>query len=485
MNEIIPLMVIVPMMAALLLSAFSKFDKVIKVLAFVVAICLPFIPILSGYGLHYFGGYSPMLDNVTGFVYHPAITYSFTFTQQIFISITGLLTFLVVFVYLTRYTKISGSYLFLLFMGTASVTALLLTDDIFHMFVFFEILALAQVGIVAASSIDYSYEMALKYMILGAIGSPMMLLGIGFLLALTGTVNVTDIVSMLHSGAVNIASPVFLLSLGLIFFGWLYASGLPPFHSIKSGIYSKAEPHGAALLQSFTVISMISIVIIMFRIYSSLPLFEVLIVLFSVLAMILGVSLALTQTDFRRMIGFLAVGELGFIGLGIGLGTQFSITAGLFQALNEIVITALLFIGFGAIVDATNEVDTRKLGGLLQYHPKAGLMLLIGGLAMAGVPPLNGFQSKLMLVQASLSCGYPELSILTIMVSIATFVVFVKTFYAMFLRPKPNTLDVVDREVPKAMIFAMFVLLVVIFILGLFPDIATNGIYGYVGGMLL
>ncbi len=370
-------------------------------------------------------------------------------------------------------------------MGTASVTALLLTDDIFHMFVFFEILALAQVGIVAASSIDYSYEMALKYMILGAVGSPMMLLGIGFLLAVTGTVNVTDIVSMVHSGAVNVASPVFLLSLGLIFFGWLYASGLPPFHTIKSGIYSKAEPHGAALLLSFTVISLISIVLIMFRIYSSLPIFEILIVLFSVLAMILGVSLALTQTDFRRMIGFLAVGELGFIGLGIGLGTQFSLTAGLFQALNEIVITALLFIGFGAIVNATDEVDTRKLGGLLQYHPKVGLMLLIGGLAMAGVPPLNGFQSKLMLVQASLSCGFPELSILTIMVSIATFVVFVKTFYSMFLKPKPNDLEVADREVPKAMVFAMFVLLVVIFTFGLFPDVATKGISNYVGGMLL
>ena len=101
---------------------------------------------------------------------------------------------------------------------------------------------------------------------------------------------------------------------------------------------------------------MISIVLIMFRIYASLPIFEVLIVFFSILAMILGVSLALTQTDFRRMIGFLAVGELGFIGLGIGLGTNFAITAGLFQAINEIVITALLFIGFGAIVNATNEV---------------------------------------------------------------------------------------------------------------------------------
>ena len=484
MNELIPLMVIVPLIAALLISAFSKFNTLSKVLAFVVALILPAIPLISNYGLHYFGGYSPILDNITGIVYHPAITYSFTFLQQIFIAMVGLLTFLVIFIYLTKYKKVSGPYLFLMFLGTAAVTAMLLTDDIFHMFVFFEILALAQVGIVAASSIDYSYEMALKYMILGSVGSPMLLLGIGFLLALTGSVNITDIALAVHNSLVDLTSPVFLMSLGLIFFGWLYASGLPPFHTIKSGIYSKAEPHAAALLQSFTVISMISIVLVMFRIYSSLAIFEVLIIFFSIMAMILGVSLALTQTDFRRMIGFLAVGELGFIGLGIGLGTNYSITAGLFQALNEIIITALLFVGFGAIVNATDEVDTRKLGGLLAYHPKVGLMLLIGGLAMAGVPPLSGFQSKLMLVQASLSCGFPEISILAIMVSIATFVVFVKTYYVMFLRPKPNDLEVSGREVPKAMIFAMGILLIIIFLLGIFPDIVTNGISSFVGGIL-
>ena len=104
---------------------------------------------------------------------------------------------------------------------------------------------------------------------------------------------------------------------------------------------------------------------------------------------------------------------------------------------------------------------------------------------MAGVPPLNGFQSKLMLVQASLSCGYPELSILTIMVSIATFVVFVKTFYSMFLRPKPHDLEVADKEVPKAMVFTMLILLIVIFALGLFPNVVTSGISNYVGGLLL
>ena len=100
MNELIPLMVIVPLMAALIISAFSRFNKVTKIFAFVVAICLPIIPLLSNYGLHYFGGYAPVLDNVTGAMYHPAITYSFTFLQQVFIAIIGLLTFLVIFVYL-------------------------------------------------------------------------------------------------------------------------------------------------------------------------------------------------------------------------------------------------------------------------------------------------------------------------------------------------------------------------------------------------
>ena len=129
-------------------------------------------------------------------------------------------------------------------------------------------------------------------------------------------------------------------------------------------------------------------------------------------------------------------------------------------------------------------MDTRKLGGLLAEHPKVGIMLLIGGLAMAGVPPLSGFQSKIMLVQASLSCGYPEISILAIMVSIATFVVFVKTFYAMFLRPKPRDLEISNKQVPRTMIFAMGILLIIIILLGIFPDFVTNGISNFVGGIL-
>ena len=89
-----------------------------------------------------------------------------------------------------------------------------------------------------------------------------------------------------------------------------------------------------------------------------------------------------------------------------------------------------------------------------------------------------------MLVQASLSCGFPEISILAIVVSIATFVVFVKTFYTMFLKPKPRDLELEGKEVPRSMVFTMGILLIVILFLGLFPDVVVTGITNFVGGIL-
>ena len=483
MIDFIPLMVIVPLACALLLNLFSNQNKLLKGLAFVVAIVIPAIAIICNYGTHYFGGYQPMIDNVTTLMYHPAITYTYDVLQKIFIALVGLLAFLVVFIYLNNYKKASGSYLFLIFLGLAAITAIILTDDIFNFYVFFEILVLAQVGIVAASSIENNYETALKYMILGSIGGPMLLLGISFLLALTGSVNISDIAMAVHLGIVSPTSSTFLMACALIFFGWAYASGLPPFHTIKSGMYSKAEPHAAALIQSFTVISMVALALIMVRIFMVIPYFEVLLVGISAIAMILGVSMALTQDDFRRMIGFLAVGELGFIGLGLGLGTKFAITAGLFQGVNEIISTALLFIGFGIIARTAGETNISKLGGLIGEYPKTAILILLGGLAMAGVPPFNGFQSKLMLVQASLSCGFPELSLLAIIVSIATFLVFVRVFYMMFLKPKPKDLVIPEKAVSRSAVFAMVVLFALCLILGLFPGIVTSKIALFVGGL--
>ena len=487
MNALIPLMVIVPILCALFLNLLHKKDRTIKVIAIILALVLPALPILANYGLHYFGGYTPLIENptlgtdlpslITGTAlntFHPAITYSFQSAQKIFVFILGLVGLLAIFTSLFETRRPSGVYGYMMFMGIAAVTAVLLTDDIFNLYVFFEIAALATVGIVLVSNIKGNYETALKYMILGGIAAPMLLLGVALLLGVTGNVNITDIIYSLKNGLVNPQSPVLLMACGLIVFGWLYGSGLPPFHTIKSAIYSKALPSGAALIQAFSVFTFIALGIIILRIFSYLPFSQWVILGVSLLAMILGITMAILQTDLRRMIGFLAVGELGYIGIGLGLGTAFGITAGLFQAVNEAIITAFLFIGFGTVLYQTRVSDTRKLGGMMARNPLVALLVLLAGFAMAGVPPLNAFQSKLMLIQASINAGFPELGVIMILLSIVTFMTFMKAFHAVFLRPKPADLELKNEDIPKATIIALLVFLVACIVFGLFPQVVTS-----------
>ncbi|HML04282.1 MAG TPA: energy conserving hydrogenase EhbF [Methanobacterium sp.] len=487
MNPLIALMVIIPIACALLLNLLHKKDRTVKILAIVVAISLPIIPLFTSYGLHYFGAYSTLAQSptlaqwvpasITGSalnIFHMGIVYSFASAQQVLLVTLGIIALLAILTALSETRRPSGVYTFLMFMGIAAVSAIILTDDIFNLYVFVEIAAITQVGIVIASKVKGNYETALKYMILGSIASPLLLIGIALLLGITGNVNITDIIYSLKSGAVDSHNPVLLMACGLIIFGWLYVSGLPPFHTIKSAMYSKALPHGAALLQAFSVFTLVALGIIILRIFSYLPFSKVFIIAISLAAMILSITMALMQTDYKRILGFLAVGELGYIGIGLGLGTAASITAGLFQAINEAIITAFLFIGFGTVLYLTKESDIRKLGGMMIHAPKVALLVLLAGLAMAGVPPLNAFQSKLMLIQASLNAGIPELGIIMILLSIVTFMTFMKAFYSVYMRPKPKDLKISGSTIPKATIFSLVVFLIICIILGLFPQIATN-----------
>ncbi len=151
-------------------------------------------------------------------------------------------------------------------------------------------------------------------------------------------------------------------------------------------------------------------------------------------------------------------------------------------------ITALLFMGFGVVLYQTGVSDTRKLGGMMVKNPLVALMVLLAGFAMAGVPPLNAFQSKLMLIQGSIKAGLPELGVIMILLSIVTFMTFMKAFHAVYLRPQPVDLEIKNEKIPKATLIAMLILLGVCLIFGLFPQIATSYLQplatSLAGGML-
>ena len=493
MNYLIPLMVVIPILAALIVNIFGGKDKTVKAISIVVAIAIPVIAIIAAVGIQYFGGHDPALlasslpSNLVGTLvasYNTGIVYVFENIERIFIFLMGIVAFLAVLTYFSEKKEVSGPYLYLIFMGIASVTALMLSNDIFNMYVFFEITALTQVGIIIASSTEDNYEIALKYLILGAIGGPMLLLGIGFILGTIGSVNINDIIFAISNNYVNPYAPSLVIGFALILFGWLYSAGLPPFHTIKSAVYSKARPNGSAILQGFSVLCMLAFGIAMYKIFAYIPYFNTAIIVFAILAMALSIAMSAMEVDFRRMIAFLAVGELGFIALGFGIGTQYSIAAALFQAANEIVITALLFIGFGTVYYLTKTSDTRKLGGLIAVDSKMAIMVLLGGFALAGVPPFNGFQSKLMLVQAALDAGYTELAILAIIVSVVIFFTFVKAFHTVYLQPKPKDLKFAHDKIPKATVFSVAVLLIICLALGIFPNIVTDVFIPFAGGLI-
>ena len=480
MNYLIPLMVIIPILCALIVNVIGEKNRTTRLLSILVGIAIPVIALVAVPGVQYFGGHNPSLigsmlpaslNGTLASMYNTGIVYVFSDFERIFIFIMGLVAFLAVLTYFTEKKEISGPYLYLIFMGLAAVTALMLSDDIFNMYVFFEITALAQVGIIIATNTDDNYEIALKYLIIGSIGGPMLLLGIGFILGTIGSLNITDIAYVINHNLVDPLSPGLVIGFVLILFGWFYVSGLPPFHTIKSAVYSKARPNGAAILQGFSVMCMLAFGIALIRIFHHMPYFNQLLVLFAIIAMVLSVSMAAMQWDFRRMIAFLAVGELGFVALGMGIGTELSLTAALFQATNEILISALLFIGFGTVYYLTKTSDTRKLGGLISVNSTMAIMVL-------------GFMSKLMLVQSAFDAGYPELALIAIFVSITIFFTFVKAFHTIYLQPRPKDLKFAHETIPKEALFAVGVLLVVCLILGLCPWIVTNVFSSFVGGLI-
>ena len=372
-----------------------------------------------------------------------------------------------------------------MFMGTAAVTAVVLTDDIFNLYVFFEIAALAQVGVILCSGVERNYETALKYMLIGGVAAPMLLLGVAILLGITGNVNISDIVFSLRNGIVDPANPLFLLASSLLIFGWLYGTGLPPFHTIKSAVYSRALPHGASLLQAFSVFTFTALAIVILRMFYYLPIVRWAMVFFSLAGMVLGITMALMQTDLKRMIGFLAVGELGYIGIGIGLGTAMSITAGLFQAINEALITACIFLGFGTILYMTGKSDTEELGGLMKYRPGLAGLVMLSGFIMAGVPPFNVFQSKLLLIQSAIKAGVPELGVIMILLSIVTFMTFMRAFYSVYLKPEPRGMKVESDSVPWTTVLSITVLIIICTVLGLLPWIATSQFTGIAQGLII
>ncbi|MDD4281397.1 MAG: proton-conducting transporter membrane subunit [Candidatus Methanofastidiosa archaeon] len=462
-SELIPLMVVFPLISAILLNLMHGKDRVVRVYGTLAMVVVIAVPLLAVYGNHLFGAH-PAIDTPaeTGIALgriNLAIEYSFGFLQRALIFLLAAIATFAVLSHTSNEKRASGVYLSMVMLSIAAVSAVVMANDIFNMFVFLEILTISQAAMVVAKGDIGGYKAALKYLIFGGVAGGAILLGIALLLGTFGVLNITDLGNALSG---NTKSPIVLTAVGLLVIGWLFESGLFPFHTIKSHIYSSAKADVAALLQTETKIVLVAIAIILLRLFGGLSNMSAVMVGLSVITLAFGSVMALVQTDFRRLLAFAAVGQAGLVGIGLSLGTPDGIAASIFHAVNDALAMSLLFVTVFVIYEGAKTTEFSRLGGLLAKAPRLAFLQIIGIMAVSGVPPFNAYQSEYRLIGAAFQAGYPELGVVIILGTIVTFVALMKGFFLTFLKESTVVAAIGRPQLSNALPLVTFATMVIL-----------------------
>ena len=367
-----------------------------------------------------------------------------------------------------------GHYYTLFLMLSGSVLGLVLTGDIFNMFVMIEIMTFASVALTAfRNNKNGALEAGFKYLIVGSIGSSMTLAGIALLYAQCHTLNMAQISAALANGL----TPTTVLAFALMFAGFGVKSYLVPFHAPAADAYMTAPTSISMVFSGMVnkagVYGMIRLVYIIFR-AMDLPALQLMLATFGTITMFVGVTMALAQHDFKRLLAFHSISQIGYVITAIGLATVLGLEAGLFHAMNHTLFKGLLFLTAGAVLYATGTTDLDKLGGLAKKMPKTAICFLIGAFSISGLPPFNGFASKWMIYQATYqkaaetgNFAYAFVTIVALVVSVMTLASFIKVTQAVFFGQLPKHLED-TKEVPLSMRVPMWIMSALCILSGVF-----------------
>ncbi len=318
----------------------------------------------------------------------------------------------------------------------AGLMGVVLSGDLFHLFVFLEIYAIATYALVSLGG-DRAVFASLRYLLLGTIGSGLYLLGVGFVYFSTGTLNMADVAGMLPELA---GSPTILGSMALIVIGLALKMALFPLHVWLPDAHSYSPTGVAALLAAVQVkAGAYALVRILFDVYGptyrgdGLPV-GVALTWFGAAGIVVGSVLAIRQTDLKRLLAYSTVAQLGYIGLGIGLATPLALVGALLHVLNHAVMKSGLFLVAGGIIRQTGLKEIPRFSGLGRRMPLTMAGFAIAAMSMVGVPPTAGFFSKFYLVVGSLDADAWLLAVVIVASSLLTLVYFLRLFEQIFVR---------------------------------------------------
>jgi multicomponent Na+:H+ antiporter subunit D len=320
--------------------------------------------------------------------------------------------------YMKHYGSKANYYALFLVM-IAGMNGLVLSADLFNVYIFLEVAAVASYALVAFGLESDELEAAFKYLMLSVVASAFVLIGIAVLFGVTGDVSFAAVARGLQDTdsrwVVAACSALFICGFGL-------KAALMPFHAWLPDAHPSAPAPISAMLSGLLikVSGVYALTRIFFNVFGLTPALSTVLMSLATLSMIAAAFLALGQKDLKRMLAYSSISQVGYIVLGLGLGTPLGIAGGLFHLINHAMAKGLLFLNSGSVQQATGTRNLDEMGGLAKRMPVTAATNLVGALSIAGVPPLNGFWSKLIIIIALVQAGQWGFAVAAVLASVLT-----------------------------------------------------------------
>lgn len=299
----------------------------------------------------------------------------------------------------TPVTIYNPAYLIL----AAGVYTAFIAGDLFNLYVGFEILLVASYVLITLGGTEPRIRTGTTYVVVSLISSSLFLASIAMIYGALGTVNLAHIAVRLTE--LPAETQLVLHVMLLLGFG-IKAAVFPLSFWLPDSYPTAPAPVTAVFAGLLTKVGVYAIIRTETLLFPSPELNPTLLVI-AILTMVVGILGAVAQSDIKRLLSFTLVSHIGFLILGIGLGTVDGMSATIYYVVHHIVVQTALFLAAGLIEQVGGSTNVPKLGGLLGVAPLVGILYLVPALNLGGIPPFSGFLGKLGLFEASLATGDP------------------------------------------------------------------------------
>ena len=374
-----------------------------------------------------------------------------------------------------------GGYYTLMSLLCVGLCGMTLTGDVFNLYVYLEIASLSGYGLIALGG-NKGTLAAFRYLLIGTIGASLYLLAIGFLYSMTGSLNMADLSVLLQD---KMDSPLIILAVALLIAAFGIKAALFPFHGWQPDSYTYSHPGAAPLISgAMSKVPAYAMLRFFFYLFGAQHLFVqhglTVIGILGAMGIILGSVMAIAQDDFRRMLAYSSVAQIGYIAVGLAIGSVYGLIGAILHVINHAFMKSSLFMVIGGIQYRFGEFRISQLGQIHKKMPLTVVTLCIAALGMIGIPPTGGFFSKWYIMLGAMGTEqYIYVAVLVIS-SLLNAVYFFRVMENVFVNKDPQLKEVNPPagklELPLQMLIPIVVMGLGILVLGFCNASIVDGI---------